>query len=118
MGTRAAIQCDAPADSSDGVKQIALYTFGNDQQQGRYWRWKINTLAPPLDSTTDACGEGLRGIDDWDFGEVACYVQDGTAKIRWTDDRTDTYGLADARHGNLKRLFAWWQAKGRPLGEE
>jgi hypothetical protein len=117
MGTRAAIQCDAPPDSDDGVQQIALYAFGNERQRGRYWNWKMSTIAPPPEPTTDACSDGLRGIDVWDFGEVACYVEGGAAKIRWTDSRTELYGLVNARHSNIRRLFAWWLANGRPLGE-
>jgi hypothetical protein len=64
----------------------------------------------------DACADGEPGLGRWASGGIVCYVEDGIAKIRWTDERSGLYGVVDATDRNLAALYAWWRSNGRRLG--
>jgi hypothetical protein len=57
------------------------------------------------------CADGRPGLDAWQYGEYLCYVADaGYGLLRWTDERTGTYGVLNATAGrkNLTRLYRQW----------
>jgi len=59
------------------------------------------------------CADGQPGRDTWLHGEYLCYVSDdGVALLRWTDERTDTYGVMNGVAGkkDLATLYRQWQS--------
>jgi hypothetical protein len=71
-------------------------------------------VLPPV--VAEACVDGAPGQGRWGSGSIVCYVEDGIAKIRWTDERSGLYGIVDATDRNLAALHAWWRSNGRRLG--
>ena len=63
-----------------------------------------------------ACLNGQPAVGTWDEGDIVCYIDDGVAKIRWTDHRSGLYGLVDATNRNLPALVDWWRANAQRLG--
>ena len=41
-------------------------------------------------------------------GRLACNVQDGVAKIVWTDERLQVLVYADRTDGDMAALYEWW----------
>jgi hypothetical protein len=77
----------------------------------------MGSIEPRSPVEVDApCEGGTRGRGRWGFGELACYVERGAAKLRWTDDRTQMYGVLDATDGDVAALYQWWRSQGRRLG--
>ena len=57
-----------------------------------------------------------RAPASWAFGQIACYVEGGRAKIKWTDERSTTYGLIDTTSRDLEALYSWWLSEAMDLG--
>jgi hypothetical protein len=109
FGARAAVQCDDPAF---GIKQTAMFIFPDGQSMDQYWRWRVNRIEPEPPRRRGACSSGDRGIRRWSHGELVCYVDRANsprrAKIRWTDERTNTYGILDGESRSIAELYDWW----------
>ena len=95
------------------VDYIALFRFRNAGWLDGYWwerTYDLESVAPPR---LLPCADGRPGQDVWLHGDYLCYVSEsGTAQLRWTDQRTDTYGVMNAVAGrkSLQRLYRQWQA--------
>jgi len=100
FGALAAIWCPDPMPR---VTQVALFRFDGEASMDAYWDWRVANMRPRPSRRMGACADGRQGIDDWAHGELACYISksDGRAKLRWTDERTHTYGVIDASDKGL-----------------
>jgi hypothetical protein len=107
FGALAAIHCHEPAAA---VRQLALFGFPDADSIGAYWERRIARVEPGLKRRERACAGGSRGVAPWAHGEVACYVSktSGEAKLRWTDERTHTYGVIDASDRDTRALYGAW----------
>jgi hypothetical protein len=91
------------------VDYAALFRFRNAGRLDTYWGYRAEMAGVPI--RTGACKDGSGGWDRWSHGEVLCYVQrDGYAALRWTDQRTSTYGVLNAVAGrtDLADLYSAW----------
>ncbi len=77
-----------------------------------YWRWRVRQIDPKPPTRDGACGDGRKGLTSWEHGELVCYVAKPSraAKLRWTDERTSTYGVLDGSDRDIERLHAVWKA--------
>ena len=95
------------------VDYIVLFRFPSRRSLDLYWSERADAAASGVPSRAEPCRDGRPGRGAWSDGEYLCYVSDsGTALLRWTDERTDTYGVMNAVAGrsSLKTLYAQWQA--------
>jgi hypothetical protein len=95
------------------VSQLALFGFADARSMADYWAYRLDQVPGRMPRSELVCWDGTRGVTTWRHGEVACYVSTsdaGTraARIRWTDERTHTYGLVDATNVDLPALVDWW----------
>ena len=106
-GAQAAIQCDRPAR---GVGQLALFRFPDADSMADYWEWRVGQIEPAPATRDGACADGRKGQATWGHGELVCYRSTAPkeAKLRWIDERTNTYGVLDAPDQNIARLHAVW----------
>jgi hypothetical protein len=113
-GARAAVQCGTPDTirPTRGIRQLALFRFKDRDSLDRYWAFKLDKIGKPLRTTPAACSGGKQGIRTWSGsggrGTIVCYLADGRAKLRWTNERNSTYGIVDATHKDIKKLSDWW----------
>ena len=92
------------------VDYVALFRFRDADRLDGFWTWRADSMAVPL--RAGSCADGRPGWDTWLHGEVVCDVNDdGYAALRWTDERTDTYGVMNAVAGStdLAALYRHWQ---------
>jgi hypothetical protein len=113
-GSRAAIMCDkGKSDIATGVDYMTLWRFDDVSQLNGYWDARLADITPPVPQRSRACTNGTVGQRRWEFGRLACYIGSTTrdAALRWTDERTNTYGLLAATDGNtdLVNLVAQWE---------
>ncbi len=108
-GARAAIHCATP---TRGVRQAALFRFPDVEPMADYWRWRVKRIEPNPPAREGACADGRRGLTTWAHGQLVCYVAQPSkeAKLRWTDERTGTYGVLDASSRDIAQLHAVWSA--------
>jgi hypothetical protein len=88
----------------------ALFRFRNADRLDGFWTWRAGATMVPLSQRP--CVDGKPGWGRWQHGEVVCYVSEaGHAALRWTDERTSTYGLMNAAAGStdLAALYRHWQ---------
>jgi len=109
-GAEAAINCGRT--SSEGFPQVAymtLFRFPDGSTMGDYWAFRADQN-PGMSSRVGACRDGNKGYGSWAHGEYFCYVSKtgGHALLRWTDERTNTYGVLDANNARLKPLYRAW----------
>ena len=109
FGATAAVQCGRPAP---GIRQVAVFGFPDAVSLDDYWSYRVDSFETPLKRSDQACDEDKAGRARWDYGWVMCYASSSNpkGKVRWTDERTNTYWLADANHRNLARLAVWWRS--------
>ena len=83
-----------------------------DESMAEYWAWRVDQVEPPPASRESACADGRRGQARWEHGDLVCYASQGSkeAKLRWTDERSDTYGVIDATDRDVAGLFEAWSA--------
>lgn len=112
-GALAGVGC-APAGNI--VDRVTLQVFADTRTLRDFWEAELDSLASPIEETDTACKDDTAGHRKWGFGTVACVEVDGEAQIRWTDQRTQVYGVATAADGNASQLFEWWRTTARPLG--
>ncbi len=92
------------------VDYVVLFRFTSAEGLEAYWgqRARAASAARPR---AGACLDGRPGVGTWEHGQVLCYVSDrGTALLRWTDERTDTYGTMNgvAGKGRLQTVAQLW----------
>jgi len=112
---RAAVLCESSTIGSD-LAELALYVFPSVGQLDDYWEYRVQGLPGTFRTFETACMNGERGRTRWEHGALVCYrgperSLDGdprTAHIRWTDERTHTYGVIDARHRDIEALYDRW----------
>jgi hypothetical protein len=104
-GALAAVYCSRPVRV---VAELALYTFPDSRTLDRFWQGRMEELGRLVTESDEACVEGRTGMRSWEYGRIACYVDGGQAKIRWIDERTDTYGVLNATGNDLAALHAFW----------
>ena len=106
-GAEAAIRCDRPAR---GVGQLALFRFPDADSMADYWEWRVGQIEPAPPMRDGACTDGRKGQATWPHGELVCYRSTAPkeAKLRWIDERTNTYGVLDATNQDIARLHAVW----------
>lgn len=97
-------------DLHKSVDYVVLFRFPGAAELDRYWerRAQATTVAPERE---DACFDDRAGTGTWPNGEYLCYVSgSGTALLRWTDERTNTYGVMNAVSGrkHLDVLARQW----------
>jgi S1-C subfamily serine protease len=94
-GSRAAILCEDPGP---GVDYVALYRFDRTAAMDRYWRQRLSKVTPAVRTLSTACQSGAPGLRSWRYGELACWISpdSGLGALRWTDERTNTYGILTA----------------------
>jgi hypothetical protein len=109
FGATAAVQCDRPVS---GIRQVAVFAFPDSASLDDYWSQRIDPLGTSIKRSDQACHEDEASRARWDHGWVMCYVSPSSrkAKVRWTDERTNTYWLADTNHRDLARLAVWWRS--------
>ncbi len=111
-GAGAAINCGRI--SSEGFPRVAymtLFRFPDPSSMADYWSFRTDQN-PDMPSRSGACRDGDDGYGTWAHGEYFCYVSraGGHALLRWTDERTDTYGVLDATDAELRPLYRAWKA--------
>jgi hypothetical protein len=81
----------------------------------RYWSRRLRNVEPAVRTDATACESGAPGRRSWRHGKLACWVSpdSGLAALRWTDERTDTYGILNAadergRRKDLANLHFQW----------
>jgi WD40 repeat protein len=109
-GARAAINCGRI--SSEGSPQAAymtLFRFPEGSAMRDYWSFRVDQN-PDMSSRSGSCRDGNKGYGSWTHGEYFCYVSEtgGHALLRWTDERTNTYGVLDATNTKLEPLYRAW----------
>jgi hypothetical protein len=94
------------------VDYIVLFRFTSAEDLEAYWEQRSAAAsAAPL--REGACLDGRAGRRTWAHGEVLCYLSDaGTALLRWTDERTNTYGSMNGIRGGgrLKVVARQWES--------
>ncbi len=94
------------------VDYVVLFRFKTTAWLEGYWMWRADAAASVAPMRQAPCVDGRPGLDTWQHGEYLCYVSDaGNALFRWTDERTDTFGVMNATPGrkNLKQLYRYWE---------
>ena len=89
-----------------------MFIFPSPQSMTGYWAWRVARIQPSPPRRPAGCEVGERALQRWTHGELACYVdQTGDprlAKIRWTDERDNTYGILDGDDRSIKALYERW----------
>lgn len=104
----AGMSCDV---RSDGVEEYATFQFLDPDDLDGYYAGRLAGISMGYDAGGYCPSD--RSEEGWEHGRVVCWVsRTGTrlAHIRWTDDRTGTYGLLDASNRDLENLYGWWLA--------
>jgi len=100
------------SDLHRSIDYVVLFRFKDADRLGGYWIWRADAAESVAPMRQTPCVDGRPGLDTWRYGEYFCYVSDaGNALLRWTDERTGTYGVVNAAPGraNLKRLYHYWE---------
>ena len=88
---------------------VGYFRFPTVSELDRWWERRLPGL--PVQAGSGGCLDGTPGETRTSRGSIACYVTDGVARIRWTDEDRLVYGALNGRTTDLARLFAWWQAR-------
>ena len=107
----AAVSCE-PTDASVGT--LTLKTVEKPEVLRTAWR-----AAAPADERRvggNACTTAYPDTDKWGFGNIACGVQDGVARIDWTDARIGLLGSVEGTSDDVSELYAWWRTNARKIG--
>jgi hypothetical protein len=95
------------------VDYVVLFRFPDEATLETYWQRRSGAASGFAPERDEPCFDGHAGLGTWANGEYLCYVSDsGTALLRWTDERTHTYGVMNAVAGKprLAVLARQWQA--------
>jgi hypothetical protein len=109
-----AVRCDRPGPR---VRQLAIYSFPSPLHISSFWPQRLQEIDDlPPEWGEDACVNGEPAVGTWPDGDIVCYIDDGVAKIRWTDYRSGLYGIVDATNRDLPALVTWWRSNAQRLG--
>ncbi len=110
---QAEVRCLPPDDQ---VATLSLRSFDDLDVLRDQWEQELGSIDTPLEEADDACESGEAGTRKWGFGVIGCFVDDDVAKLRWTDTRSKTIGVADSLDPDLAQLYAWWKKNARKIG--
>jgi hypothetical protein len=91
------------------VEDVGYFEFPAVERLKAWWRERIKKQGVKMDS--GGCVDGKPGETDTGHGRIACYLSDGKARIRWTDDTRLVYGAVNGVTGDLAGLFEWWDSR-------
>ena len=106
-GAVAATSCDG---IGGGVQEYAAFQFLDGRKLAGYYLDRIDGAGVSPDSGSCPSDHVETA---WAYGRVACWVSRTGSKlahVRWTDERTDVYGVLDASGRDLRSLYRWWLA--------
>ena len=94
---------------SEDIEHVTLFRFADRASMSDYWSFR-RTQNPKMRKREDACVGGGKGYGTWTHGRYFCYVSktSGRALLRWTDKRTNTYGVLDSTGDQLVPLYRAW----------
>ena len=104
---------DLERELHKAVDYVVLFRFPDAATLEAYWQRRSGAASGFAPERDEPCFDGRAGLGAWANGEYLCYVSDsGTALLRWTDERTHTYGVMNAVAGKprLAVLARQWQA--------
>jgi hypothetical protein len=110
-GALGSAACD-PAD--EVIDQLTLQAFADTDVLRS--TWQDATEEDSVEQVDDACANATPGARKWGFGNIACEVKDGRARIRWTDSRIGLLGSVEGTSDDIDELYAWWQSNARKIG--
>jgi hypothetical protein len=98
------------ADDLPGIARYALYRFADVSTLARRFTEHAAAARPALGVSEDACEPAQSGARPWDHGWLACWLPEGAphAEIRWTDERTRTYGVLESTDERFTPLYERW----------
>jgi hypothetical protein len=102
-GSLGAIDC---LFDSGLIIDVGYFKFDSASPLEAWWDRRLPGL--PVTAGSGGCLDGTRGETATPRGRIACYVIDGEARIRWTDEDRLVYGALNGRTTDLGRLFKWW----------
>ena len=100
-------------DLDKAIDYVVLFRFPDTPAMERSWQRRAKAAAADAPEREGPCFDGDAGRGSWPHGEYLCYVSDsGPALRRWTDERTDTYGVMNGVAGKkrLGLLARRWEA--------
>jgi hypothetical protein len=105
-GSVGAIDC---LIDSNVVADVGYFRFDTVADLEAWWERRIPGL--PVEASSGGCLDGSSGERATSRGRIACYVIDGEARIRWTDEERVVYGAVNGSTTDLARLFDWWDQR-------
>lgn len=105
-GSVGAIDC---LIDSSVVVDVGYFRFDTVADLKAWWDRRLPGL--PVEASSGGCLDGSRGERATSRGRIACYVTDGEARIRWSDEERLVYGAANGSTTDLARLFEWWDKR-------
>lgn len=112
-GVLASVECVPPGASA---QRLALWRLADADALRGFWEARLEDVEAGLEPDDEACNDGRAGYRKWGFGSIACLVDDDAAEVRWTDQRTQSFGAVTSSSGDLAGLVEWWRTTARPLG--
>lgn len=120
-GAQAAVLFDRlDKDLHRSVDYAVLFRFRNARRLADYWDARAAAAGAQAPVRDRPCADGQPGQGSWAHGRILCYVSGaGHALIRWTDERSNTYGVMNASPGsrNLNALYRHWRSALTGLAE-
>jgi hypothetical protein len=106
-----AIEAVVCLDDKPGISSYQLYSFPDAVSLARRFTEDVTGARPALGVSDDACRPRSPGAKAWQHGWLACWIPEGSAfaRLHWTDERTNTYGMLEAAHDGLQRIYRQWQ---------
>jgi hypothetical protein len=89
------------------VIDVGYFRFPTVSELDGWWSRRLPGL--PVQGGSGGCIDGTPGETGTSRGRIACYVTDGEARIRWTDEDRLIYGALNGRTTDLARLVGWWE---------
>lgn len=102
---------DLEQELDRSVDSVVLVHFDDVDDLVRHWQDHA-AAASEAPEPERPCVNGRPGRGTWEQGEFFCFVsKQGNALMRWTNERTGTYGVMDAVAGNkdLRALYRQWR---------
>jgi hypothetical protein len=109
----AAVRCQV---DEGGGAPLTLMSFSEGVAVRDAWSAQVDAIQPSLEESSDACDGATVGMRRWGFGRLACWVEDDSATISWTDSRSHLLGTVQRAGPDAEAALAWWQENGRRLG--
>lgn len=91
------------------VIDVGYFRFSTVSALDAWWDRRLPGL--PVQADSGGCLDGTRGETGTSRGRIACYVTDGEARIRWTDEKRLVYGALNGGTTDVARLFKWWDER-------